>query len=603
VADRRPRHNAVLASAVRVTAEVAQTLPTDNQPWQRDAWRFYDAVGELHSGMTWQSNAASRARLLAAHPAEKPGDEPTPIESGPAFDLMEQLAGGTGGQSELLSDFVVNLGVPGDCYLVGFESNDLDLAPDRNGRVWQVRSIDDTRVRRNGNIELQLDDSGKYVRLGPESLAVRVWRPHKRHKWLADSPVKSALSTLTELELLNRHIVATARSRLAGAGILLVPNEITLPQQAQRASNQEPFLVELMETMLTAIKDPGSASAVVPIVAKVPAEFLEKVKHIAFSTPFDEHVLELRDSAIRRLATALDMPAEALLGVGDVNHWTAWQIGEEGLTLHLDPVLEVICRALTIGYLRPMLEAAGADTDAVVWYDTTELQTRPDRTETSIALLDRFIIDPEAAIREAGLEEADVPNDETIRKMAGLTALRSPETWEQGLALLGIESTAQPATVNTLPAPVEPEQPEPPVVGPPEPEPEPMAASGYEHLEGLVEACDGIMVRAFERAGNRLRSWAVKEQQNGQLDLSTCPPHEVHCRVMPFQYRQASKLFDDAWDRVPEIAQRYGVDERCLQETLTAYAWGLIGRQAGYRRDKLAMELQVGCCWEPAGVA
>jgi hypothetical protein len=37
----------------------------------------------------------------------------------------------------------------------------------------------------------------------------------------------------------------------------------------------------------------------------------------------------LRREAVERLAIGLDMPPEVLLGLGDSNHWSAWQVDEQ----------------------------------------------------------------------------------------------------------------------------------------------------------------------------------------------------------------------------------------------------------------------------------
>ena len=66
------------------------------------------------------------------------------------------------------------------------------------------------------------------------------------------------------------HISAQVDSRLAGAGILLVPTSATrgfkeaagLPEN----SEQDPFTEALMDAMITPITDRSSAAAVVPLL-------------------------------------------------------------------------------------------------------------------------------------------------------------------------------------------------------------------------------------------------------------------------------------------------------------------------------------------------
>jgi hypothetical protein len=176
---------------------------------------------------------------------------------------------------------------------------------------------------------------------------------------------------------------------------------------------------EWIEIAATAIQNPGTASAVVPIPLVGPADALAAVKHVDFTLKIDEKIIEKRDSAIKRLATKLDMPAEVLLGMGDVNHWSAWQLEEGALKTHIAPVAELICDALTRGYLQPRLEASGEDpAQWVVWYDMSELALRPDRSGNAKDAYDRLEISGAALRRELGFDEDDAPEDDELKAQA-----------------------------------------------------------------------------------------------------------------------------------------------------------------------------------------
>jgi hypothetical protein len=118
--------------------------------WQREVWDFVDSLGEFSQAINWKANMMSRVRLLAARKLG-PDDDPEPITSGPATDIMAELAGGIGGQASLMSSFAVYLSVPGECYLCG------ETMP--NGlNNWYTRSIERRRPVQGLRRERELAD-------------------------------------------------------------------------------------------------------------------------------------------------------------------------------------------------------------------------------------------------------------------------------------------------------------------------------------------------------------------------------------------------------------------------------------------------------------
>ena len=204
-------------------------------------------------------------------------------------------------------------------------------------------------------------EDGSHPERPAEALVIRIWRPHPA-KWVeATSPVRAALPILRELEGLTKHVAATIDSRLAGAGLLVIPKEATFdtPLEADQAnvddSTLDPFMQELIAAMITPIRDRASASAVVPPVLRIPGELVDKVQHIKFWSDFSEKVLELIDAKIHRLALSMDMPPEELTGKGDMNHWGGWLATEDGIKLHIEPLCNLICDAITQKYHWPVL--------------------------------------------------------------------------------------------------------------------------------------------------------------------------------------------------------------------------------------------------------
>jgi len=412
--NRHPEPVAALTAAAAPVTSPRTELIRNTDAWQAEAWGYYDDLGEFRYGVEWVSAMLSRVRLYAAK-LEPGQDEPVRQEAGTAVDLMTTLGGGVGGQAQLMSGFGTQLAVPGEGYLVGESVNGVEK--------WSVRSTDEVRAAR-GHFEVIDENTSSnginWRALGSDSLVTRVWRAHKRYHYMADSPARAARRKMRELELINRYIISQFLSRLASAGVVIFPDEITFPTREEFADAADPFVAEWIEIAAEAIRTPGTAAAVVPIPIKVPGEYVDKIKHVDFTLQLDEKILDKRDSAIKGLATMLNMPAEILLGLGDVNHWGAWQLEEGALKTHIAPEAELICQAMTTGYLQPRLKASGVEDWAnwVVWYDMSELTLRPDRSDDAIALYDRLEIDGAALRRETGFDEADKPTNEELKEQA-----------------------------------------------------------------------------------------------------------------------------------------------------------------------------------------
>lgn len=407
-----PAPNAITAAAAPVASPRTELI-RNTDGWQEEVWGYHDTLGEFRYATDWEAKRLSRVRLYAAK-LEPDADEPVRATAGTGVDLMTAFAGGPAGQAQIMSGLATQLRVPGEGYLIVENVGGIEQ--------WSVRSIDEVRVARQRYevIDETSPQSGNNWRpLAQDSMApIRVWRPNKRWHHLADSPTRAARSTMRELELVNRHIVAQYLSRLASAGVVVFPNEITFPVREEFADAPDPFIAEWIEMAAEAIRTPGTAAGVVPMPMKVPAEYVDKIAHIDFTLKIDEKIIEKRDSAIKRLASQLNVPAEVLLGMGDLNHWNAWISDETSLKVDVAPDAELICQAITTGYLQPRLKASRVEDWAqwVVWYDMSELTLRPDRSADAIQLYDRMEINGKALRRETGFAESDKPNSEELKE-------------------------------------------------------------------------------------------------------------------------------------------------------------------------------------------
>jgi hypothetical protein len=448
----RPRPLASLvASAQRLTSATVSRQGASAKSWQEDAWEMFDLVGEQRFLASTLANRMSQAKLYVGRIGNADGsggasqtDAPIPVEDNDAITGVLDAFGDTASaRQQILQRMGVNLFVAGDGWLVGIPSELLPHAePDpatstaRSARStltpvlgedtlalddldWRMLSVSEVTSKLGGDVTLQLGESSEEkVECSVDDVwLIRVWRPHPRRWWEADSPTRSSLPVLRELVGLTMHISAQVDSRLAGAGLLIVP------QSAQRAlkaaaglpedAEEDPFTEALLEAMLKPIQDRANASALVPLVVTVPDEAAALFQFLTFAKPLDTESRNLRDEAIRRLALGQDAPPELLLGTGGMNHWGAWLVQEDVVTTHLEPPLALICDALTTQYLWPVLVQQGMTEEQaqtyVVWYDVSDLVVRPNRSTDAIALFDRGVISGDATRGATGFDESDAP--------------------------------------------------------------------------------------------------------------------------------------------------------------------------------------------------
>lgn len=447
-----PENMTAAALALNSLAGSRRGIVPQYESWQRELWDYYDSMGDFGYAVTWRSNMVSRVRLRAGK-LEPGNDEPTIVDDGVAAEIVAELSSDLSSVSDVMSSLSVHLDIPGEAWLIG------EVVAGRNR--WQVRSNDEIR-KRGDTYEVISETSAlgniEWRELAREHYIVRIWRPHKRYRHLPYSPAKAARGAMRELELANRHITAQYLSRLASAGVVIFPDEITFPVRPEFADAVDPFVREWIETASEAIRTPGTAASVVPIPIRVPGEYIDKIKHIDFTLKLDEKIIEKRDAARRALASMINVPTELLFDAGSLNHWGLWQLEESAIKVHIAPDVEIMANGLTIGYLHPQLRARGVEDweQWVVWYDASEIIARPDRSNNVLKAYDRFEVNGKTLRREIGLTEDDAPSDKELEDMVLKRLASNPQI---GFVALH-ELTGLP-----VPEEMQPEQPDTDVVG------------------------------------------------------------------------------------------------------------------------------------------
>lgn len=553
-----------IASAVRLPT-ASRNMAGRAEGWQTDAWGYWETVGELRYVSTWIGNVLSRARLTCGY---REGRMIIPLAEGPGAEAMDDLYGGPQGQAEMLQSLGVHLTVAGEAYITNRAKDDTwnTLA---SGKVTQQGTGDKRVLRADFGLE------GGAKPLDKNDLVIRIWTPHPRDPSRPDSPVRSNLSTLAQIVGYDQHIAAQIRSRLSGAGILFLSNEVQFPAPPDMdpaASQAEIFMALLGESMMTPIQDPADPSATVPIVAMVPTESLGKNEHIKFWSDLDEKVVEMRDAAIKRLALGMDVPPEVLLGVADANHWNAWLSEESAVKAHLEPRLGIIAYALTEMYLRPAVTDLVPDPENFfVIADTSSIRLRPNRSQEAIELYNLGELSGPALRRETGFQPEDAPGEEQLktwilRKLA--TGSTSPEQTMAALQLLGVNLPVQvtPGDENKPPPDHIRIGTNPETTRAEIPERSAGEAEARRTQDGLAAACDVLVFRALERAGNRLRN------AHPRTDTSLMAATDVYKTLTG----EPDKLLAGAWDCAPDVIGPYTDDTDEVVATLDFYVRGLL---------------------------
>ena len=418
--------------------------------WQSEAWEYYDAIGEIKYAFNLVSSIVSRIKLypaLVLNPAEAPvpgknvQDEAQLRLIQAAERAIKRLDSAYGGQAGLLRDAALNIQVTGECYLAQTPARIGHNTPES----WDVRSVDEIVADQKGNyiltprrdLKAGLAAGGTSkkgsIMLPKDAFVGRIWKSHPRFTDEADSSMKGVLDLCAELLLLNRTFRGTARSRL-NAGALYLPDGLSVaanpdpnyPYDDADGIYDEPtpeeledaFEDQLIDAMTTPIKDEDSASAVVPLIIRGPAELGDKIKQFKFERSFDPALAERSDRVLDRIMQGLDVPKDIVTGLANVKYSNALQIDESLYKAHIEPLMLLIADALTVVYLRPYLLANGF-TDAeveniVVWYDPSQVATRNDRAADADSGFEKMAISYETWRRAHGFAETEAPTSKEV---------------------------------------------------------------------------------------------------------------------------------------------------------------------------------------------
>jgi len=593
------------AAAARIDLKMPtswQMFKLGDRLWQLESWRHYDICGEMRYVVNWKGQALSRCRLYAAKIDPKtgePGDEATDQK---ILDIVDSVFGTPAGRAEAQRLMGINLEVAGECYVVVEGAADGSSDDDKWYTVSSsevYRNGDDISVRRSMTM-----GGGKYTLDPAKDVLIRMWSPHPRVYDASDSTVRAILPVLREIEQSTKRVFAEIDSRLAGAGVFAIPDTIDFARQPGQDPGVTGFAAQLEETMATSLQHRDNAAAIVPIVIQVPADAVDKLKHITFESQVSEQIIGLRKDAVDRLAMALDIPLEILKGTGGSSHWNAWQVEETTIKIHIEPLLIKIADALNTGFFQPALKAAGVRNPETytLWFDVSALAVRPNRSDQALQFNEKGLLSDEATRNYADFDDSDKPTDDetnvkwlrqlviaqpalvgdpNIQSMLGLPAITVPapptpiappstipEYDQDGNPLPGTQdTTTEPADAGTRALPQQ-DQTNPAV-----------------SASALFFAAEGTVMRALEMAN--ARNVPSKDRLTRYRDT---PQHQLHTQVWVDPQRMPA-LLAGAWDFAAAQAGMLDVDRDEYVSLLDGYVRALMENREPHSPDLLKLVL------------
>lgn len=590
-----PQARAVVAAAMPMSGPGVRNVQRNRQQdtteqWQKEAWYYFDAIGELRGPVTWIANAVSQADIHATDIDPDTGKPTGPTEDTVAIAAANLVLGGPAQRGTLLRLIALHWQVPGESWVI--------VRPQGSQKPDQWLALSGGRVKAKGE-QWQYTDpfTGMLVTLTPTDRLFRIWSPHPDDQAKADSAVRPALPICREIEKSSQNIAARLDSRIATNGVAALADELDFPR-GEHPTSAAAFMDFFMQAAESSLQNPGQASAQVPLAFNAPGELIANggaFAHFDIGTAFDAAVVELRQDGLRRLAATLDMPKDVAEGTqGESNHWSSWKVEEDTYKIYIEPLLKAIGDAITEMWFRPALVAMGktpeqAETFELGW-DTTAIVARPDASETLESLYEKILISDEYFLTEHGVSLDAMPNaEERTRRMleklvsVAPTLLADPAVAaaldlgiEVAPVATGVDAQVSPAGELEAPEPAPAPQRALPATQNEEPEPE-------EVPEGLVAAAELIVYDALRRAGGRL----LTNQNRGQF--KSTPRHELHTVI---DVPDPHALLEGSFEFSGQVARAFGLDLWQFTDAVEGHTLAMLAERRPHDREALTRVLK-----------
>jgi hypothetical protein len=393
-----------------------------------EQWNAYEGVGEIGYVVDFFGNAMRRVRVFPAG-IDDPDDGRIPLEEcswcpeGLARDAaiaLDRIRSSEHGQGEVLAQMAVNLKVAGAGNL--YATRD----PDTEQEDWSVISTDALQFVRGQWVIKQTPDDRKPT---PVNLATdpiwKFWQRHSRWPGLAYSEMGRVLGHAENLQILERAARNRARSRAAGAGVLVMSNRYKLNgRRNPNGPTGGDLFDDFMTAGTTAMQDEAAVSAFMPIMVDFDVDDARKVMHhVTLDRPLSEVEEKREEKLLRRIGQGLDAPPELVTGFHDVKFANGLIIQQETYEAHCEPLALRIADILAITAVHSALRALGHPAELIarvlVGVNPADLVRDPTEFDHAKSLHEALVISDEALRRAGRYNDDDAPKaDELLRRMA-----------------------------------------------------------------------------------------------------------------------------------------------------------------------------------------
>jgi len=275
---------------------------------------------------------------------------------------------------------------------------------------WRVLGKDDYEYRPNKPLKVR-DTAGKMIELPSGWAWYRTWRPDTSNMYQAWSTHQPQLDVLEALYVHQLADTAVATSRLAGAGILYIPNDEFVDMPDLDGGEPEPgsqahFEMRLRDAMQDSLRDRKAQDAIVPLVMFGSAEYADAIKHVLMERRDDAEAYASRITSYRkRYGGGIDLPEEVVTGMGNTNHWAGWKVDQNTWSYYLEPMGEITTEAIDTNFMEPIAEALNITGEIEVKIDPTKAIVKPDRTDAATRLYAAGALSGQGALHYAGMDE------------------------------------------------------------------------------------------------------------------------------------------------------------------------------------------------------
>jgi hypothetical protein len=208
---------------------------------------------------------------------------------------------------------------------------------------------------------------------------------------------------------------------------------------------------------------------------------------------------------------------------------------------------------------------------------------RPNKSKEALELWDRGSINDAALRRETGFEEQDAMTEEDLkvwllRKVASGSA--TPEMVIEALKLLGVPLAVEASQDNRQ------SRPDPSLVEHPSHDPPERPDEDSAKVAALYATCDALVLRALERAGNRLNN--VTKSRPPNID-----PEETHM-YLTVRPKDCDRLLEGAWSTLGRLMGDSPFHPDVIEKCLDSYCRTIMTEQRPHTTGELMRFVKAG---------